>query len=277
MRRSGNNIRISINNVTVSYSDHGAENAPAIILIHGFPFNKSMWNGQIEALKDNFRVIAYDIRGHGNSEPGIDEFFMELFVNDLLHFMDVLKIDKAILCGLSLGGYIALNAVLKFPDRFDALILNDTQCIADTPEIKEKRCIAITGIMKNGVDQYADEIIKNLFAPESFINEKNIVATVREMILSTTKHSLCNTLHALAERKETCTRLQEINIPVLIMVGKEDKITPISAAQQMHREIRESTLKIILNAGHVSNLENPIDFNCQLVKFVELVSKKHFA
>ena len=167
--------------------------------------------------------------------------------------------------------------MLKYPDRFDGLILNDTQCIADTSEIKEKRCVAITSIMKNGVGQYADEIIKNLFAPESFISKKNVVATVREMIMSTTKHSLCNTLHALAERKETCTRLPEINIPVLIMVGKEDKITPISAAQQMHSEIRESTLKIILNAGHVSNLESPIDFNCQLVKFVELVNEKHCA
>ena len=276
MRRSGNNIRISINNVTVSYSDHGAENAPAIILIHGFPFNKSMWNGQIEALKDNFRVIAYDIRGHGNSEPGIDEFFMELFVNDLLHFMDVLKIDKAILCGLSLGGYIALNAVLKFPDRFDALILNDTQCIADTPEIKETRCTAIIRIKEKGVEQYADEIIKKLFASESFIKKRNIIAEVKEMIINTPKLTLSNTLHALAERKETCTRLPEIKIPVLIMVGKEDKITPIAAAQQMHELIKDSHLQIIPHAGHVTNLENPTTFNSQLVNFLDMVGKKSF-
>src|SRR5688572_15626771 len=160
MRRSGNNFRISINNLMVSYSDHGAEEAPVIILIHGFPFNKSMWNVQIKALKDNYRVIAYDIRGHGNSDPGIDDFFIELFVNDLLRLMEKLGIQKSILCGLSLGGYIALNAILKYPDRFDGLILNDTQCIADTPEIKEKRCRAIISIMKNGVEQYADEIIK---------------------------------------------------------------------------------------------------------------------
>jgi pimeloyl-ACP methyl ester carboxylesterase len=109
--------------------------------------------------------------------------------------------------------------------------------------------------MKNGVEQYTDEIIKNLFAAESFTKMKNVIAEVKEMIISTPKQSLCNTLHALAERKETCTQLPEINIPVLIMVGKEDKITPIAAAQQMHEKILNSKLEIIQQAGHLSNLE----------------------
>ena len=111
MRHSGNNISITVNRLTVSYSDDGPEDAPVIILIHGFPFNKSMWNGQVAALMDNYRVIAYDIRGHGNSDPGIDDFFVELFVNDLIRLMENLGIEKPILCGLSLGGYIALSAV----------------------------------------------------------------------------------------------------------------------------------------------------------------------
>jgi 3-oxoadipate enol-lactonase len=276
MRRPGNNIRISINNLMVSYSDHGPDDAPVIIFIHGFPLNKSMWNMQVDAVKENYRVIAYDIRGHGNSDPGIDEFFIELFVNDLLRLMEKLGIEKSILCGLSLGGYIALNAVLKYPDRFDGLILNDTQCIADTPEIKENRCIAIISIKDKGVEQYADESIKKLFAPESFTKKQNVIAGVKEMIISTPKQSLCNTLHALAERKETCTQLPEINIPVLIMVGKEDKITPIAAAQQMHEKILNSKLEIIQHAGHLSNLENPIAFNTHLVNFLELVGKKSF-
>src|SRR6187549_818277 len=244
-RRIGNKINITINNLSVSYNDHGPDDAPAIIFIHGFPLNKSMWDIQVEALKENYRVIAYDIRGHGNSEQGMDDFFIELFVYDLLRLMEKLEIEKSILCGLSLGGYIALNAVLKYPDRFDGLILNDTQCIADTPEIKENRSTAIIRIKEKGVEQYANEIIKNLFAPESFTKKENVIDKVKEMIINTPKQSLCNTLHALAERKETCTQLTEINIPVLIMVGKEDKITPIAAAQQMHENIRDSKLKII--------------------------------
>jgi len=274
MRRIGNNIRITINKLTVSYNDQGPDDAPVIIFIHAFPLNKSMWDIQMDALKENYRVVAYDIRGHGNSDPGVDNFVIELFVNDLLRLMKKLGIEKSILCGLSLGGYIALNAVLKYPDRFDGLILNDTQCIADTLEIKENRCMAIIRIMKKGVEEYADEIIKNLFAPGSFTKKENAIAGVKEMIINTPKQSLCNTLHALAERKETCTQLPEINIPVLIMVGKEDKITPIAAAQQMHENIRDSKLKIIQHAGHISNLENPAAFNFQLVKFLGLVDIK---
>jgi len=276
-RRIGNKINITINNLTVSYSDHGPDDAPVIIFIHGFPLNKSMWNIQVETLKENYRVITYDIRGHGNSDAGIDEFFIELFVIDLLRLMEKLKIEKSILCGLSLGGYIALNAALKYPDRFDGLILNDTQCIADTPEIKENRCNAIISIKEKGVEQYADEIIKKLFAQETFTKNKNVIDAVREMIISTPKQSLCNTLHALAERKETCDQLPEINIPVLIMVGQEDKITPIAAAQQMHEKILNSKLEIIQQAGHLSNLENLTAFNTHLVNFLETVGKRSFS
>jgi pimeloyl-ACP methyl ester carboxylesterase len=276
MRRTGNNINLTLNSLTVSYSDHGPDDAPVIIFIHGFPLNKSMWYSQMEALKGNYRVIAYDIRGHGYSDPGIGDFFIELFVNDLHRFMERLKIDRSILCGLSLGGYIALNAVLKYPGRFDGLILNDTQCIADTPEVKEKRRNTIAHIKQIDIEQYADESIKNLFSPESNGKNANAIARVKEMIINTPKQTLCNTLNALAERKETCSQLQEINIPVLIMVGKEDKITPVAVARQMREKIVDSKLKIIANAGHVSNMENPVAFNSQLVKFVELVNKKEF-
>jgi 3-oxoadipate enol-lactonase len=274
MRSIGNNINTSINNLSVGYNDHGPDDAPAIIFIHGFPLNKSMWDVQVEALKENYRVIAYDIRGHGNSEPGIDEFLIELFVNDLLRLMEKLGIQRSILCGLSLGGYIALNAVLKYPDRFDGLILSDTQCIPDTAEIKENRCNTMIRIKEKGVELYADESIKKLFSPGSLTKKKNAIAEVKEMIINTPKQTLYNTLHALAERKETCSRLQEINIPALIMVGHEDKITPIAVAQQMHEKILNSKLEIIQQAGHLSNLENPTAFNTHLVKFLQFVGKK---
>jgi 3-oxoadipate enol-lactonase len=136
MRYRGKNIRITVNNLAVSYNDNGPDDAPVIIFIHGFPFNKSMWDMQMDALNHNYRVIAYDIRGHGNSDAGIREFSIDLFGNDLLRLMDKLKLDNVTLCGLSMGGYIALNAFIKHPGRFDALILSDTQCIADTAEAK---------------------------------------------------------------------------------------------------------------------------------------------
>jgi 3-oxoadipate enol-lactonase len=260
-----------INNLLVSFTDEGEKESPVIIFIHGFPFNKSMWNLQVESLKENYRLITYDIRGHGSSDAGNEVFSIELFANDLINLMDALKIDNAILCGLSLGGYIALNAIEKYTDRFDALILCDTQCTADSFEAKEKRIKAIESIRETGVEKYADDSIKKLFASESFTKSEDVIANVREMIVKTSKQSICSTLLALSVRNETCHILTNIKVPVLIMVGIEDKITPPEAARSMHEKIRGSLMKIIDHAGHLSNLENPGEFNIHLKKFVASV------
>ena len=269
MRNKGKNINITANSITVNYTDEGQENAPVIIFIHGFPFSKEMWNKQMEVLIDNFRVIAYDIRGHGKSYAGSDDFSIELFVGDLLLLMKELQIEKTTLCGLSMGGYIALNAMEKHPERFDALVLCDTQCLADSPEAKGKRMKAIEGLWENGVEKFADDSVKNFFAQESFSTKKEVVAGIRETIVNTTEKSIIKTLLALSKRKETCTKLQEIKVPVLIVVGEKDKITPPEAAQLMHEKIVGSELSIIKHAGHLSNLENPEQFNELLKRFLE--------
>ena len=268
MRNSGKNIKITINNILVSYADEGADNLPVIIFIHGFPFNKEMWDKQVAELKENFRVITYDVRGHGKSYLGTDDFTIELFVKDLLSLMDALEIEKTVLCGLSMGGYIALRAMENHPQRFEALVLCDTSCMADSHEAKEKRKNAIESIRENGIEKFADNSLKNFFAPESFTTKKELVAEIKEIIVNTSEKSVIKTLLALLKRKETCSILCKIQIPVLILVGKEDKITPPEAAQFMHEKIKGSELSIIENAGHLSNLENPDQFNEQLKKFL---------
>jgi len=273
MRYLGNN-RIAVNNHTISFNDEGPDNAPVMIFIHGFPLNKTMWNKQVEVMIENCRVIAYDIRGFGNSDAGTEDFSIELFVDDLLGLMDFLKIEKAMLCGLSMGGYIALNAIENFPKRFDALVLCDTNCIADTPEAKENRMKTIESIRKNGLEQYANESVKNLFAPESFVTNMEKIAVVKKIIMNTSVQSISRTLYALIRRKETCTNLTNLTIPVLILVGREDKITPPEAARQMQKNIKGSKLNIIEHAGHLSNIENPYEFNIQIEKFISSVKSK---
>jgi len=272
MRYLGTNMEMTINNHTISYTDEGPDNAPVIILIHGFPFNKTMWNKQVDMLIENWRVIAYDIRGFGNSGAGTADFSIELFVDDLIDLMDTLKIETAMLCGLSMGGYIALNAMENFPKRFNALILCDTNCMADTPEAAEKRMKTVESIQEKGLEQYANDSVKKLFAPESFVTNKEKIATVKEMIMEASVQSLSKTLVALSRRKETCTNLHRISIPVLIVVGKEDQITPPDAARMMQKSIKGSILKIIEHAGHLSNIENSYEFNIQLEKFVASVN-----
>jgi 3-oxoadipate enol-lactonase len=271
MNKKENSRTITVNNLTVSYIDEGPVSSPVIILIHGFPFNKLMWEKQIEILKENYRVIAYDIRGHGNTDAGNVNFSIDLFVNDLLSLMDTLKIDKAILCGFSMGGYIALNAIENYPERFNSLLLCDTTCVEDKPEAKERRMKAIVTIKEDGLEKYAEESLKKLFAPISFSKNLEEIGIVREMILKTPKQSLYKTLHALAERKETCTMLHNIKVPVLIMVGKEDEITPPDVAFMMHERIKGSIVHIIDNAGHLSNMENSREFNNRLSGFLSII------
>jgi 3-oxoadipate enol-lactonase len=264
-------METEINGLMVSYLDEGARDAPVVIFLHGFPFNKSMWQKQVKALSERYRVIAYDIRGHGSSGVGDEAFSVRLFAEDLIALMDRLLIGKAVLCGLSMGGYIALRAVIDHPERFDGLVLCDTQCIADTPEAKEKRLKAIESIRENGAETYAEGSLKNFFAPESFTAGKEEVAAVRGMIAGTREQTLVQTLRALYGREETCGALKQIKMPVLIMVGKEDKITPPSAAEAMHARMKLSALHVIEGAGHLSNMENPEAFNERLKEFVASV------
>jgi len=275
MQYNGNNFRIPINNLMIGYTDEGVYDAPVVILIHGFPFNRRMWDKQVEVLKEKYRVIAYDVRGHGNSDAGTGDFSIELFAHDLISLMDSLKIEKAIICGLSMGGYIALNAIENYPERINALILCDTTCKSDTSEGIEKRMKAIESIRERGVETYADGSLKNFFANESFKTKKEIIAEVRQMMVNTTENTIIETLLALSKRKETCSVLSEIKVPVLLLVGDEDIITPPEAAIFMHKEIKGSMLGIIEHAGHISNLENPDMFNEHLSEFIALVYKEN--
>ena len=274
MRYSGNNIKLMVNNMEVNYTDVGLDEAPVIIFIHGFPLNMSMWDKQVEVLLDRFRVITYDIRGHGESDAGNDPFSIDLFVSDLISFMNSLRLQKVSLCGLSLGGYIALNAIENYPERFEALVLCDTTCMADSPEAKIKRMETIETVIRDGVAKYADASVKSLFAPESFTAKLPGIAAVKLMIINTSELALCSTLLALSTRTETCTKLREINVPVLIVVGDKDGITPTASARFMQENIKNSTLQVIDHAGHLSNLENPEVFNHHLKMFLDLVYKE---
>lgn len=272
--QSTDELAITINDLFISYSDDGNENNPVVIFIHAFPLNKSMWSSQIEALRSKYRVIAYDVRGFGNSEAGVEELTIDLFASDLKHFLDELGLEKVILCGLSMGGYIALRAVERFPEKFDALVLCDTQCAADSPEAKEKRMKTIDAIRRDGLERYGDDLIKGFFFPGTLDAKSREIIEVRRTIESNSKDVLCNTLMALADRSETCTGLKNIEVPVLILVGSEDPVTPPSSAELIQSQIAGSTLRRVENSAHLSNLDNPTDFNKYLIDFLALVTAK---
>ncbi|MBL0098240.1 MAG: alpha/beta hydrolase [Bacteroidetes bacterium] len=264
---SGKDISIEINDSVYCYNDIGIGTVP-VIFIHGFPFDKSSWQPQMEFLKNTLRVISYDIRGFGKSTGAMEVVSMGLFADDLIALMDKLQIVKAIVCGLSMGGYILLNAIQRYPDRFEAIVLCDTQCQADTPEGIENRNQTISKIISGSKTTWASEFIKKCFHPETLNKNRNIVERQWDIIVTTTTSSLTETLRALAKRNEACTRLQEINIPCMIINGSDDLIISSEKAEFLKDNIRLSTLQFIENAGHLSNLDQPETFNRLLLDFL---------
>lgn len=264
----GYNLITRVNNFDLSYDDLG-EGAVPIIFLHGFPFSKSMWQVQLDFLKPSNRVIACDIRGFGNSKDEESVMSMDLFGDDLIQFMDRLNIDKAVVCGLSMGGYIALNVCKRYAERLEALVLCDTQCIADSPEGKAKRYKLIDEIALNGTGNFTEGFIKNVFHKDSLTGKKEVVEELRKVIVSNSKHVITTGLKALAERSETCSGLNKITVPTLIICGREDQVTTLAQSEFMNQNIEGSILRIIDDAGHVSNLEQADEFNKHLQDFLK--------
>jgi len=263
----GYNLTTTVNNFNLSYDDLGEGSIP-IIFLHGFPFDKSMWQIQLDFLKSSNRVIACDIRAFGKSRDEESSLSIELFADDLIKFMDTLNIERAIVCGLSMGGFVTLTAFKLYPRRFEALVLCDTQCIADTIDVKEKRYGIIDEIEVDGATKFNNAFIKSVFSKDSLSSKKELVEQLRGVVFSNSEHVIKMGLTALAERSETCSTLNEITIPTLIICGREDTVTPLAQSEFMNTGIKGSELRVIDNAGHVSNLEQPQAFNKHLLDFL---------
>lgn len=274
MYKKGSDISIKVGDITINYSDQGEGKLP-IIFIHGFPFDKSSWQLQMDHLSHYDRVITYDIRGFGRSTKGVEKISVKLLADDLIGLMDALQISKAIVCGLSMGGYILLNALNRYPERFAAIILSDTQCIADTPEAKEKRAKNIALIESGGLTQFVENMITNLFYTESFASKKNEIEGIRNTMMNTPGTVITETLQALANREELCYSLENIIIPTLIISGKEDKSVSPQQSTFMHQQIPRSILHFIDKAGHLPNIEKTEEFNRLLKDFTMSMNIMH--
>jgi len=268
MQTTGQHQHIKVDNLTICYEDYGQGETP-VIFIHGFPFDKSSWQPQLEFLKSSYRVIAYDVRGFCKSTPEDMKASVDLFAKDLISLMDALHIRRAIPCGISMGGYIALNAIQHYPDRFSALVLCNTQAIADSAEGKEKRYKTIEEIEKNGLNEFASSFVEKTFSANSHSNKKEMVEHMKNTILSTPIANIARTLSALAQRLETTSALPGIKVPTLIISSSNDTLIAPQQSELMHEKIHNSHYHIIKDAGHISNLDQPAEFNRVLKDFLD--------
>lgn len=258
-----------VNGLVINYRVKESFSAAlTIIFIHGFPFDLSIWDQQLIALPRNVRGISYDIRGFGGSENGQPFFSIDLFSNDLLKFIEALKLDRVVLCGVSMGGYIALRTTEMSPERISGLILSDTNALADSNAAKIKRFASIEQITNGEKKAFVNEFVKSLFSPDTMFQHKEIVEMVKDIILKTSESTICSTLLALASRTETLGFLPEVKIPSLVIRGAEDKLMPQEQAYQMVEKLGHSEMVLIKGAGHLPNLEKPKHFNAAMNSFL---------
>lgn len=268
-------MKTFLNDVAINYTERGMPQGLPVVFIHGFPFNHEMWKPQINIMPNNIYVIAYDVRGHGLSDAGDGQFTLELFVDDLIALLDHLHIEKAVLCGLSMGGYIALRTFERHPDRVCGLILSDTKSEPDSDTAKIKRAGTIKAVKAAGVRAFAEDFVKAIFWEKTFERNPSIITFIKNIICENSSKGICGTLLALASRTDTTAALASIHIPTCIIVGEHDTLTPPSDAQTMHTRITGSELHILPQAAHMSNLENTQDFNERIIPFLKKLSHRH--
>ncbi len=258
----------SVRGLEMAYDEAGS--GVPVVLLHGFPFNRTLWREQLETLAATHRVVAPDLRGFGETSLGReDAATMEEMARDVVALMDELRIERAILGGLSMGGYVALAFCRLFSRRVRALVLADTRPQADTEEGRRNRDVMARLALDEGMGAIAEAMLPKLLAPATHMKNPDVVARVRDMILGTRPEAAAAALRGMAVRQDHTSWLQNVLQPTLIVVGSEDQLTPPADSETMRREIRGSRLEVIEGAGHVSNLERPREFNAALTKFLK--------
>lgn len=261
--------RVAIRGVEWNVFDEGA--GQPIVLVHGFPLDHTMWSGQLKAFSSDKRVIAPDLRGFGAS-PAADEMLsMEQFAEELAELLDVLKVgEPVVLCGLSMGGYIALAFVRKYADRLKALVLCDTRAAADSAEAAANRLKMAEQTLAEGAEVAAKAMLPRLFGKRTTAERPELIESVRRVMLATSPAAIAAAQRGMASRPDMTGYLPQIGAPTLVIVGEEDAISPVAEMRQIAQSIPGAQFAIVPEAGHMAPLENPAAFNAALEKFLAM-------
>lgn len=257
---------IRTNGIGLDYRDEGS--GIPVIFIHAFPLNQTMWDDQFVALQNHCRTITLDLRGFGSSDVPQGPHLMDQMAADVRGLMTALGIDRAVLVGLSMGGYVSLAFYRNYSDAVYALVLADTRATADTQEARERRLESATKAEREGAKAIADDMIPLLLGPTTIERRPAVIERVRRMIEANSPRGIAGAQRGMAERRDSAYLLPAMDLPVLVIAGVEDKLTPVAEAESLRKEISGARLRVIQAAGHLSNLENPEEFNTALSEFI---------
>jgi 3-oxoadipate enol-lactonase len=259
---------IRIDDIHLNVIDQG-QGRP-LLLVHGFPLDHSMWDAQIVDLARDYRVIAPDLRGFGASDVTEDAASMEQFADDLAALTEALRIDEPlVLCGLSMGGYVAWQFWRRHRARLRALVLCDTRAAADSPEVAQGRLNNANRALTEGVAFLADMMLGKLFAPQSLQQRPELIAATRNVILRASPQGVAAALRGMAARTDVSRLLPQIDVPTLLVCGQQDMISPVDEMRGIATKIPGAQFAEIADAGHISPQENPALVNQAIRRFLQ--------
>ncbi len=256
-RSAGSDVqRLTVNGVSLAVDVRGA-GEPALLLIHGYAADRTMWQHQMNQLDTHLR-LAPDLRGMGQSDAPDLGYSMTTYADDLAALLDALGIDTVVLCGCSLGGYIAFEFVRRFRDRVRGLILVDSRAEGDTPDGRRQRDTQAQQVRERGPAAVADALLPKLFADAVHGHHSAAAESVRRMILASPPAGIVGALAAMRDRPDSTPMLATLgSIPSLVIVGDGDRITPEAGARAMAEAIPGARIAVIADAGHMSPVEQP--------------------
>lgn len=243
---------------------------PPLLLVHGFPLDHTMWQGQMAELAAHTRVLAPDLRGFGRSEGGSDEIvLMEQFADDLAALLDARGVDQPVVfCGLSMGGYIAWQFFRRHPQRLRGLILCDTRAAADAEITARARLANARRVLDEGLEFLAEGMLEKLFAAETHRCRPDRIEAMRQVMLAASPAGVAAALRGMAARPDASAWLPDINLPVLVVCGREDALSTVAEMREIAERLPQARFVEIADAGHMSPLEQPQVVNQAICEFL---------
>lgn len=252
--------------MTFYYEDRGA--GSPVVLVHAFPVDSRMWEGQLSDLSSYWRVIAPDLRGFGRSTANAP-LTIESMADDLHALLRELDALPFVLAGISMGGYIGMAYALKYSSDLRGLILIDTKAEADTPEQKAGRLKNAELARTRGATAVADQMLPKMLADETPRRRPAVAEALRKLMEECPPATIEHALLAMRDRPDRSAQLGSISIPTLVIVGDNDSITPIAAAESMQKRIPNAELAVIRGAGHMAPMEQPAQVNRAIRQFLQ--------
>jgi 3-oxoadipate enol-lactonase len=257
----------------LAFVDEGP--GPAVVLLHGFPLSSAMWKEQLTGVGSMYRIIAPDLRGHGDSPAPEGVYTMDEMADDVIELLDRLGLHVPVVVGgLSMGGYVAFSLVARYPARVRGLMLMDTRAGADTPDAAQKREETAKAVLADGnVAGVVDSMVPRLFAKKTIEERAERVVFLREAMERNTPRGIAGALRGMAIRPDRRDDLAGIKVPTIVLVGEEDVISPPAEALALTDAIEGARLEVIADAGHMAPYENPAVANAVILRFLDSLDR----